>query len=127
MFDGGRAVVRIDFDDIISAFSFILQDFKSFRRIVRSNDTVGNFAVDEACSRFVACVAECDEVAVRRHAVGTAGAGISGCKRSEWKIVHKIDFLQRIAHLDSHGGSCRAYVFERSGGWQPGCFFQFFY
>lgn len=87
--DGGRAVGQIDFDDIVSAFPFILQDFKCLRRIVGSNDAVGNFAVDKACSRFVACVAECDEVAVRRHAVGTAGAGIGGCKRSKRKSSTK--------------------------------------
>ena len=117
----------IDFDDIISAFPFIFQDFKRFQRIVGSNDAIGNFAVDEACSRFVAYVAECDEVAVGRHTVGTAGASIGGCKRSERKIVHKIDFLQRIVHLDTHGGPCRTYVLEGSGGGQSSCFFQFFY
>ena len=45
----------------------------------------------------------------------------------ERKIVHKIDFLQRIVHLDTYGGSCRTYVLEGSGGGQSGCFFQFFY
>ena len=37
MFDRSGAVVWIDFDDIISAFPFIFQDFKRFQRIVGSN------------------------------------------------------------------------------------------
>ena len=75
-FDGGRHIVGVDANDIISTLTLGLEDFKRFFGEGGSNDTVGNLGLDEQCRITVADIAQGNEITVRAHAVGTTGTGI---------------------------------------------------
>ena len=64
-------VVRINLDYIVSSFTFVFQDSECFFSESRSNDTIRDFTIDETSCSFVTYIAQCDEVAIRRHTVGS--------------------------------------------------------
>ena len=121
------AVVGVYFKDAIRALALGAEHFEGFFRKVGGNHAVAHFALDEQCSGKVAGIGKGDEIAVRRHAVCAASAGVSrGNGRERFcEVVHKVYFAQRFAHGQPY---CRAggrHVLERCGGGQACGSFQF--
>ena len=98
MFDRGRDVIRIYFDNIISPFALCFENLQSLWRIVWSNDSVTHFTLDEQCCFLVAGVTEGAEITIRTHAVGSTCTCISICKwcKFEVNIINEVDLLQCI-------------------------------
>ena len=78
--DWVRAVVRVNLYNAVVAFLLFLEYLKGFRLIVRGNNSIADLTLDEACCRHIYLVAECAEVTIRAHTVGTTGAGVGICK-----------------------------------------------
>ena len=127
VFHGGRHVVRVNLDDVVGAFALFAQDLERFFRVVRRYDPVAHLSLDEGGGGGVARVAQGDEVAIARHAVGPAcacvGAGQGGERNLH--VVHEIDFPQRVAQGQADGGPGGGDVLEGSGGGQACGLFQF--
>ena len=125
--DGVGYVVRVDLDDIVGAFPLGLEDSQCFVGVARSNHAVAHFAVDEAGSSFVTGVAQCDEIAIGRHAVGTTGTYVGIGQRRQGQSVDKVDFLHGLVQFLADGGTGRTDVLKGSGGGHTGGFLQFFH
>ena len=122
--DGGGAIVGVDADDVVRALALLAQDGQRLVREARRDDAVAHFALDEQGRRLVARVAQGDEVAVRRHAVrpARAGAGRSDGRQGLRDVVDEINFAQRVAQRQAHGGTGGRDVLERRGrGEARGC------
>ena len=112
--DGGRAIVGINAEHDVGALAFLAEDGERLVRVSRCDDTVAHFALDEKGGCLVAGITEGDEVAVRRHAVGTAGAGIGGGDGREGfsDIVDEVNLAECIAQWQAHGGAGGRNVLE---------------
>ena len=120
-------IVGVYLDDVVSTFAFLTQDLERLLRVVRSNHPVADFTFDEGGGGGIASVAQCDEVAVARHTVGTSCTGVctgDGGERN-LHVVHKVYFFQRVAQREADGSPGGRHVFERCGGRHAGGFFQF--
>ena len=118
----GGAVGRVNLDDAVGALALLPQYLKRLGGVVGGNDAVAHLALDDKGGGAVARVAQGDEVAIARHAVGSACTGISTGHRTLVKpldVGHEADVLQRVAQGQAHGGTCRADVLERGGRGQP--------
>ena len=114
--DGVGGVRRINLDDIIRSFTLGFQNLDGLGCIVGGDDAVADFAFDDKCSSGVAGVAQCDEVTIARHAVGSTSTSIGtsdGALIKSWDVVDKVDFLQCVAQRQTYGGTSRRYVLER--------------
>ena len=106
MFNRGRLIARIYPDDVVRAFALVLQDFQRLLRIARSNDAIGDFAMNEGRCFFVAHIAQGNEIAIRRHTVGTAGTHVCTSQRGKRQVICKINLLQRFVQRQTYGCTC---------------------
>ena len=122
-----RAVARVDLDDVIVTLLLRLQDLECFLRIVRGNDAIGHFAVDDACGRRITGIRQGDEVTVRRHTIDTTCSRIcTGQRRlvEPLDIIYEAGLLQLVGKLPSDRGTGRGNVLEGSGGNHAGGFLE---
>ena len=124
--NGSGTVGRVDLDDVVGAFALVFQNLDGFGRIVGCNHTVAHLALEQGGGGRVAGVGESHEVAIRRHAVGSAGTGIGASQRREFHlhVVDEIDFLQRVAQRQTYSGSGGRHMLERCCSGQAGGLFQ---
>ena len=109
MLHGVGLVVRVDGDHVVVALFLAGKDLQGFRLVARGNDAVGDFVLDELCGGDITDLGEGDPVAERRHAIGTAGAGIGAGQRGELKI------RGNVVHLPLHLGQGQAQGRARRG------------
>ena len=122
-----RAVARVDLDDVIVALLLRLQDLECLLRIVRGNDAIGHFAVDDAGGRRITGIRQRDEVAIRRHTIDATCSRIRAGKRrlvETLDVVYEAGLLQLIGKLPADCGTGRGNVLERSGGDHTGGFLE---
>ena len=122
-----RLVVFINFNNVVGAFAFALQNGKSFFGITGCDNTVRNLACQHFSSLHVTNIRQSNKVAVGAHTVRTAGTCISICQRRKLQVVYIINFFQGIAQRQAYCSTCRAYVLKGCCCRQAGCFLQFFY
>ena len=125
-FDEARLVVRVHLEDAVIPLLLGLQNSQGFVAVARSDDAVRDFPLEERCRFDIADVGQSDEIAVRAHAVGTAGAGIGRSQGGQFQIVDPVYLFQGITHVRSDGGPSRADVLEGSRCRKACRFFQFF-
>ncbi len=125
MLDGRGAVIRINLHDIIGPPALGFQDPQCLIGIAGGNDAVGNLALENQGSLFVAHIGQGRKITVGRHAVRAACHGVCAGKRGKLQIVYKIDFPHGVGKLYPHGGSGRADMLKRSRRRQAGRLFQF--
>ena len=111
----GRNVVRVNLDDVVTAFLLFLQKSQCFRRIAGGNDAVGDLAPDDGGGDGVTDIAEGDPVAETAHAVCASGAGVGardGAVVQTRNVVHEAGALQFFRQ--GRAETCRsgAHVFE---------------
>ena len=113
--DGSRHVVRVYLYYVICTLALCTENLERLVGEVGGDYAVAHLALDECSCSNVAGVAECHEVAVRAHAVGTACTGIRTCNRRKFHfhVVNEVYLLQRVAKRQTYSGSGRRYVLER--------------
>ena len=125
--NGSRLVVRINLNDVIRTLALVFQYLNRLGSIVRSNHTIAHFALQQQRCRCVASVAQCYEIAIRRHTVSTSCPGVStsdGRVIQTLYVIHEVYLLQRVTQRKSHCGTGRRYMFERGSGRKTCCSLQ---
>ena len=120
-----RNISRVDLDDVVGAFAFFFQDFQRLFGVARSDDAVGNLALDDSGGAGITNVRQSDEVAVGGHSVCTSGSCISA---GDWgklsQVIYKVDFFHGVVQRQTNSGACRRNVLEGSSCRKTGSFLQ---
>ena len=118
--DRSRSVVRVDLDDVVSTLALLLQDFDSLWGIARSDDAIAYLTLDEEGCSLVTHVAQCHEVTIRAHTVGTTGTNVGTSQWGEFKldIITEVNLLQGVAQWQSHCCASWRNVLETCCGWE---------
>ena len=125
-----RLVRGVYLDDVVRTLALLLQYLDGLGGIVGGYHAVAHLALQQQGGGLVARVAQRHEVAVARHAVGTAGTGVGtshGRLVQALDVIDEINLLQRVRQRQSDGGTGRRHVLERGGGAEPCGLFQFFH
>ena len=117
-------VFRIDLDYAISTLALCLKHCESLWLKTWSDDTVAHLTVDELGCSEVAHIAQCDEVAKRRHTISTTGTNVCTSEGREFVIIDKIDLLESVVQRQTHGSTSRRYMLERSSSTKASSFLQ---
>ena len=106
---GLGAVGGVNLDDVVRSLALLAQNLQGLFRVVGGDDAVGDLAFQQQRRGLVARVGQRHEVAVRAHAVGTAGAGIGRGDGRElhFEVIHEVDLPERVAQGQAHGGTGR--------------------
>ena len=110
-----RLIVRINLDDIIGSFTFVLQYFESFWSEIRCYHAVGHLAFDECCRDGITRIAQRNEVSVTAHTICSACTCIS---TSQWRefhrnVINEIYPFQSVVQRQPNSCSGRRNMFER--------------
>ena len=110
-----RNIVRVYLYHVISALALLTQYLQRLLGKVGSNHAVAHLTLQQRSHSSVAGVAQRNEVAIRTHAVGTAGTGIGTCYRREFHlhVVHEVNLLQRVAQGQTYCSASRRHMLER--------------
>ena len=110
-----RTVIRIDLNDIVVSFLFLLQDLQCFLSVARSDHTIRYLTFNQHRSIAVANIRECNKITERRHTVCTSCSRVGTCQRRKFTlIVHPVDLRKCLIKWKSNCRSCRGNMFERS-------------
>ena len=105
--DRSRTIGGVHLNDTIGALALGLQDLECLGFVARGDDTIADLAVDQTGGSNVAHIGEGDEVAERRHAVGTTSPHIGRSQRRQFVVIGEVDLLQRFGERQAHGGTGR--------------------
>lgn len=112
-----RHIVGVHLQNTVLSSLFLLQNFQSFRLVIRCNHTVRYFSRDDSGRDGVNLVGQGDKVTERRHSVGTSRSGIGTGQGGELgEVVNSKDLLFTVVQWDSNSGTGRRDVLERCGG-----------
>ena len=125
--NGLGTITGIDFDHVVGSFAFIAQDINGFGSESGSDDAVAYLTFEECCRGRITHIAQCHEITVRTHAVGSACPCIGRRERCQpnGQVVDEINFAQGVAERKSDGSTCRRNMLERSCSRHAGGSFEF--
>ena len=78
---GRGGIVRVNLYYVVCSFALVLEYLQCLISISRCYHSVADLPLDKSGGGSVANVAQCNEVAIRAHAVGTSGTGVCARER----------------------------------------------
>lgn len=113
-----RVVFGVYLKDEVFIVFFFFEDFKGSIFVVRGDDIVGDFFVNDFGGRDIDDVVKSDNVIEVVYVVGVMGMSVSLSKSrgfNVFDVVDEVDFVFIFGKWEVNGSICGGYVFEVGG------------